>query len=576
MPSFQTEYFKNPPKPYRPMARWWWTALDVTREELLREIAEMDDKGFYGCEIQTLGSMDPQLAQQDPERYRREHRYSTETYFALIRDVMAECQKRGMIVDLTIGSSWPIGGTVVKPEDSLKTLLIGAVTVEGGSRQTLALPSASQIIDDYYNTLPPSPFSFLPPVVAKPELKDGLKLIRVTAARLIGERGVFSAADPKTALLDFSTAVDLTGQLGPGNSLTWDFPPGNWQVFPVLAGPVYAEINFDAKEEPGKASLVLDHFKPGVIENLLDHYIGRGDLEPFAGNTFRSFFADSFELDTHCFWSDNFLDEFRRRRGYDLSPYLPVVFVPERDRRDNVSDKGYTPSFDFADGLGDRIRRDYETTVADLFRENMLRGLFHWGEKHGLLSKVQCYGHAMDNLESFGLAHIPETEQLAASGSIDFMKLAGSAAMLYEKPIVSAESLVWGDQDYQVNPMKIKVAADRLFISGVNQMIYHGWPYQHPDANWPGSFPFHGFVGTFIARNDALWPWLREINSAVARGQYLMQIGQTCVDVAVFDQNIEHQHESGRAEELATGVLDGIDRDDQVSSVFSEIGRAHV
>ncbi len=72
----------------------------------------------------------------------------------------------------------------------------------------------------------------------------------------------------------------------------------------------------------------------------------------------------------------------------------------------------------------------------------------------------------MDNLQSFGLAHIPETEQLAAGGSIDFMKLAGSAGLLYDRPIVTAESLVWGGQDYQVNPMKIKVASDRLFVSG--------------------------------------------------------------------------------------------------------------
>ncbi len=104
-------------------------------------------------------------------------------------------------------------------------------------------------------------------------------------------------------------------------------------------------------------------------------------------------------------------------------------------------------------------------------------------------------------------------------------------------------------------------------------MIYHGFPYQQPDTAWPGSFHFHGLVGTFISRHDAIWPWLRTVNLAVARGQYLMQKGQTIVDVALFDRNLEHQFESGRAEELATGVLDGIDREDSAQSAL--VSQAH-
>ena len=82
----------------------------------MREIAEMDEKAFYGCEIQTLATMDPELRNRDPEKYQREHRYVSDFYFGLVRAVMAECQKRDMIVDLTVGSCWPIGGTFVTPE----------------------------------------------------------------------------------------------------------------------------------------------------------------------------------------------------------------------------------------------------------------------------------------------------------------------------------------------------------------------------------------------------------------------------------------------------------------------------
>ena len=66
----------------------------------------------------------------------------------------------------------------------------------------------------------------------------------------------------------------------------------------------------------------------------------------------------------------------------------------------------------------------------------------------------------------------------------DFLKLAGSAGLLFEKPIVTAESIVWNQRDYMTTPLKWKVAADRLFVSGINQMIYHGFPYQNL-SNWP-------------------------------------------------------------------------------------------
>ncbi len=31
---------------YRPMVRWWWTGLDVTQEELCRELDDMVEGGF--------------------------------------------------------------------------------------------------------------------------------------------------------------------------------------------------------------------------------------------------------------------------------------------------------------------------------------------------------------------------------------------------------------------------------------------------------------------------------------------------------------------------------------------------
>lgn len=45
------EEFKNPLISARPMVRFWWTGLDVEKDELLKEIQELDKAGFLGAEI---------------------------------------------------------------------------------------------------------------------------------------------------------------------------------------------------------------------------------------------------------------------------------------------------------------------------------------------------------------------------------------------------------------------------------------------------------------------------------------------------------------------------------------------
>ena len=40
--------FQTPPQETFPMVRWWWTGLDVNKEELCRELDDMAEMGFAG------------------------------------------------------------------------------------------------------------------------------------------------------------------------------------------------------------------------------------------------------------------------------------------------------------------------------------------------------------------------------------------------------------------------------------------------------------------------------------------------------------------------------------------------
>ena len=323
-------------------------------------------------------------------------------------------------------------------------------------------------------------------------MRDQLRLVRVVGVRPIASPGRVRSWRPKTAYLNIESAVDLTGQVNDAGVLEWDVPVGTWQVFALYGGPSGAHALVEAREDPDAEALVFDHLARGPVERHLDRHLGRGKAvfgEHF-GKTLRAFFTDSLELATEWTWTDDFLAEFETRRGYDLTPYLPVNYVPGRDNKYLSLFMEPRPCFDFEGDLGQRIRHDFERTVSDLFTERFAQAMTDWANANGLQSRIQAYGMRADTLKTYGIAHIPETEQLYAGGALDFLRLAGSAGAIYDKPLVSAESLIFGGRDHLTTPLKWKVAADRLFVSGINQMIYHGFPYQNPAYPYPGYSPF--------------------------------------------------------------------------------------
>lgn len=563
--------FLNPPKSARPMVRWWWPGLDVDPEELRREAADLDEGFFGGGEIQAfLDGITPEM-KADPACQARLNRYRTPFYFDIISGVLDEFEKRGLILDLTACSGWPTNGVDVPISQGQKHLYMAAVVIEGGGARDVRLPTAADLLKyraDEKANAPKRPN--VSPFGAPPDdtetLRKTLRLIGVSAAKCVGAPAhvVMTQAADRTGILE--KPVDLFAHVQDG-TLSWDFPEGTWQVFCYFAGPNGSAPHMAAREDRTKTNHIVDHFGPDIIGPYLDRHIGEGKFEKHAGKTLRAFFTDSFELSSPWTWTDNFLEEFEARRGYDLRPYLMVTSIPGCENMfAKMAGLKTPPLYDFADGLGERVRHDYQLTIADLFDDYFLGGLKDWGDKHNLKSRVQCYGHSMDNIKAFGRTHIPETEQLAGNGTVDFMKLVGSASMLYELPLATSESLVWIRHDYMTTPTKMKVAADRMFVSGVNQLIYHGMPYRHPEMEFPHFYPFHGMFGSFICRDNTLWNAIKGMNRRIARGQYLMQAGPLSCGVAVYYQKLDYVTGTEAMEELTAGILPGFDRVEGLST----------
>ncbi len=114
--------------------------------------------------------------------------------------------------------------------------------------------------------------------------------------------------------------------------------------------------------------------------------------------------------------------------------------------------------------------------------------------------------------------------------------MASSGADLYGRKIVSSESFVWHGKTYQTTPEKIKRYADELLTAGINEIIYHGYPYEYKDRPFPGWHPFatDGPFSSDMNQSNPFWPYLPQLNRYITRLQYISQTGVSEVPVALY------------------------------------------
>lgn len=522
--------FQNPPRDYRPMVRWWWPGGDVTDAELRREVDLLDQANFGGAEIQPFViGLHPHMP---ADVQKRVDDYLTPAFFSHVKAALDEARAHGMWLDYTFGSGWPFGGAgVVTPELASVELQSAHQTVRGPVHfhQAIAMPRLSaRIASD-----PHLPAGWLN------RFRQREKLVAVVAVRgdsvqYYPNQGAGQPPAVKTpGQLDPGTSMVLTDRLAPDGTLDWDVPPGTWQLFVFKEIPTGQRVTGGAGAGP---QLVLDHLSKQAFE-VYAQRVGGTALQydgSYFGHGLRAIFCDSLEVQANLYWSDHFLDEFRQRRGYDLTPYLPILKVPGFEVPYGAT-AARLPLYNLG-VIGNRVRNDYWQTVSDLMIENFYAPFIQWAADHHILSRVQAHGSPTDLLRVYGASSIPETEDLYDNGRYDFLKMSSSGADLYGRRIVSSESFVWYGKAYQTTPEKIKRFADELLTAGINEIIYHGYPYKYTDRPFPGWHPF-GTDGPFSSdmnQTNPFWPYLAQLNRYITRLQYLSQTGITAVPVALY------------------------------------------
>ena len=551
--------FQSPPKKYRPLVRWWWPGNDVTESELRREIDVLDKAGFGGAEIQAFfkGIAKKSLSKTQMQRI---DSYASASFFRHVGIAVDEAQKHGMFVDYTFGSGWPFGGEAITPELASIELRSTHLSVDGPAKfhEQLQIPS----ITDGNPRNGSDILKGLPNGWAV-RMKQRTKLVAVVAVRgkdaqLDFHQSGSNRTVVRSGQLERGTSVDLTSRLQPDRTLSWDVPPGTWQLFVFCSVPTGQRVNGAAGEGP---QLVMDHMSS---EAFAAHARRVGDnaipfIGKYFGNGLRAIFCDSLEVGANLYWSDDFLAEFRRRRGYELLPYLPILKMQSYDQP--FGEYLDLPIFDMTD-LGNQVRFDYHQTVSDIMIERFYGRFNKWAHDHKLLSRTQAHGAPADVLRIYGEADIPETEDLYDKGGYDFLKMAASSAHVYGRSIVGSESFVWPNALYQTTPEKMKLAADELLTAGVNAIVYHGFPYAVPELPPPGWHPFSGMngAGAYSSQLNELnpfWPYFAQLNGYITRVQYISQAGTNIAAVALYRYDLAHgAAEQSPAPKLNQAIMD--------------------
>lgn len=538
--------FQSPPKKYRPIVRWWWPGNDVEDTELRREIDVLDKAGLGGAEIQAfIKGLD--LRNLPAAQIERMNSFATPSFFRHVATAAEEARNRGMFIDYTFGSGWPFGGgEAITPEFASIELRYTHLSVAGPAKlhQQLQVPS---VIDGDPST-GADKLNGLPDGWAD-RMKKRSRLVAVVAVRGHDAQWDYHQFGPRhtvatPGILEDGTSINLTAGMQPDGTLDWDVPPGTWQLFVFCSLPTAQRVNAGAGPGP---QLVMDHFS---AEAFRAHAKRVGDnavpyLGPFFGDGLRAIFCDSLEVGANLFWSDDFLAEFERRRGYDLIPYLPILKL--QTDAEPFGEFVDLPIYDMAE-IGNQVRHDYHQTVSDLITERFYSQFNQWAHDHKLLSRTQAHGAPAEVLRIYGEADIPETEDLYARGGYDFLKMAASSAHVYGRAVVGSESFVWPTAAYQTTPEKMKLAADELFTAGVNAIVYHGFPYIIPQVPLPGWHPFIGIYGdgnysSQLNELNPFWPHLARLNSYMTRVQFISQTGSNVAAVALYRNDLAHSAE---------------------------------
>jgi lysophospholipase L1-like esterase len=370
------ERLESPPPQYGLTFYWGWDG-PVNEEVIARDLDT-----FRALGVRTV-TLEPGYEMPSP--------YLSEGWFELVRLAVEQARRRGMHVWLVDEGKYPSGFaggrfSSERPDLRMQALLVAErVKLKGG--ETLA------------RSLPPG-------TVGAVAVEAATQVHRVLPVR--------------------------------HGSLRWTAPSGDWEV--LLVEHQFRTAQTRSVNDPSRAKTeansLCDYLNPAATRQFIEFTHAQYEKHVGAefGRTILGFRGDEPDF-ARVPWTPSLPDEFRKRKGYDVLPYLASLFVPRPAERER------------------RAKADYWDVWSDLFRENFFRVQADWCASRGLEYLVHLNHEDQmpalvrsegDFFKDMRYVQVPGVDaiwnQIWPGKTADFPKYASSAAHLFGRPRAFTES----------------------------------------------------------------------------------------------------------------------------------------
>nr|WP_294898225.1 glycosyl hydrolase [uncultured Pedobacter sp.] len=323
--------------------------------------------------------------------------------------------------------------------------------------------------------------------------------------------------EDKNLIIDPSTTIDITDKMSADGILTWDAPKGNWLVMRSGMSPTKVQ---NGPASPEGIGLEVDKMSKEHVAEHFEAFLGEiiKRIPAEDRKTWKVTVQDSYETGGQN-WTDGMLAKFKENYGYDALPYLPVI-KGEVVGSAEMSDRFL---WDLRRFIADRVAYDYVGGLRDI---SYKYGLHTWLENYGhwgFPGEFLQYGGQSDEIggEFWSEGELGNIENRAAS----------SAAHIYGKTKVSAESFTAGGKPYVRYPYMMKQRGDRFFTEGINNTLLHVYIEQPSDDKVPG---INANFGNEFNRHNTYFNYLHFFTTYLKRCNFMLQQGKYIADAAYF------------------------------------------
>jgi alpha-L-rhamnosidase len=350
-------------------------------------------------------------------------------------------------------------------------------------------------------------------------------------AAFVPEADLYQYATPQVdplVAIKRADVIDLTSKIHQDGTLDWTPAEGTWVVLRIGYSLLGITNHPATPEATGLEVDKLDHrFVKDYFEKYLDSYKETVGADEMGKKGVQYVINDSWEAGSQN-WTDNMLAQFKKLRGYDAIPWLPVLtgrVVESAEASDRFL-------WDFRKTIADLIATQHYGQLEETLHE---RGMGHYGESH-----EGGRAFVADGMEVKKLNEVPMSAMWTQAPGVNKVQYgynaddreSASVAHIYGQNIAAAESMTASAAPWAWSPATLKPTADQELLNGINRFVIHESAHQPLVGKAPGLTL--GPFGQWFNRNET-WaeqsaPWI----DYIARSSYLLQQGHFAADLVYF------------------------------------------